>query len=179
MRDAIGGVLVIEIVIVFLLIVNSYLAFSVNYTKAFRVKNRIISIIENHEGLHVDDTSEGSALSDIEKMMLENHYSINDAFTNNCSSLDGAGQYHKIGNSVGGFCTYIMPTSETGSNEADETYKGAVYSVAVFVNIDLPVLNRIFPYFANVFAIKGETKTIYSSGAYTELSGTDDDFVQQ
>ena len=167
MRDAIGGVLIIEIIIVFLLVINSYLAFSVNYTKAFRVKNRIISIIENYEGL--TEGEEGSK-REIEKMMIENHYSIDKAYTDRCSTLDGAKTYHKVDNSVGGFCAYIVPTSESGQGLASETYKGTVYSIAVFVNIDLPVLNKIFPYLSNIFAIKGETKTIYSSGYNTELS---------
>ena len=168
MRDAIGGVFVIEFIIVFLLIVNSYLAFSVNYTKAFRVKNRVISIIENYEGL--TDGELGSKRA-IEKMMIENHYSINSAYTDRCETLDGAKTYIKSPNNVGGFCFYITATSESGQGLASETYKGTVYSVAVFVNIDLPVLNKLFPYFSNVFAIKGETKTIYSSGNNTELGG--------
>ena len=168
MRDAIGGVLIIEIIIVFLLIINSYLAFSVNYTKAFRVKNRIISIIENYEGL--TDGESGSKKA-IENMMLENHYSIDYAYTNRCYTLDGAKPYQKSPNSVGGFCYYITETSESGQGLASETYKGTVYSVAVFVNIDLPVLNKLFPYLSNIFAIKGETKTIYSSGRNTELRG--------
>ena len=168
MRDAIGGVLVIEIIIVFLLIINSYLAFSVNYTKAFRIKNRIISIIENYEGL--TDGQLGSKNA-IENMMLESRYSINPAYTDRCNTLRGGAKYYeKVSNIAGGFCYYITETSESGQGLASETYKGTVYSVAVFVNIDLPVLNKIFPYFSNVFAIKGETKTIYSSGYNTELN---------
>ena len=166
MRDAIGGVLIIEIIIVFLLIINSYLAFSVNYTKAFRVKNRIISIIENYEGLTSGTNGSESA---IENMMLENHYSIDRAYIVRCDALDGAKKYDPIYNSAGGFCKYTIETSESGQGLASETYKGTVYSVAVFVNIDLPVLNKIFPYLSNIFAIKGETKTIYSSGYNTEL----------
>jgi len=46
MRDAIGGTFSIQIILFFLIIINSYLAFSVNYTKAFRIKNNIIAIIE-------------------------------------------------------------------------------------------------------------------------------------
>lgn len=168
MRDAIGGVLVIQIIIIFLLIINSYLAFSVNYTKAFRVKNKIVSIIENHEGL---TDGENGAKKAIENMMLENSYSIDNSYTDKCGTLSGLKKYHKVPNNVGGFCVYVTPTSITGENVTTEVYKGSVYSVAVFINIDLPVLNRIFPFFANVFAIKGETKTIYSSGYNTELEG--------
>ena len=43
MRDALGGIVNITIIVVFLVIVSGYLAFNVNYTKAFRVKNKIIT----------------------------------------------------------------------------------------------------------------------------------------
>ena len=42
MRDAFGGIANMVVIIVFLVIVSGYLAFNVNYTKAFRVKNKII-----------------------------------------------------------------------------------------------------------------------------------------
>ena len=51
MRDAISGALTLQIILIFMIIINCYLAFSVNYTKAFRVKNEILSIIEKNEGL--------------------------------------------------------------------------------------------------------------------------------
>ena len=43
MRDAFGGLLNMVIIVVFLVLVSGYLAFNVNYTKAFRVKNKIIT----------------------------------------------------------------------------------------------------------------------------------------
>lgn len=51
MRDAISGAMTLQIIVIFMIIINCYLAFSVNYTKAFRVKNEIRSIIEKNEGL--------------------------------------------------------------------------------------------------------------------------------
>ena len=50
MRDAFGGLMNMVIIIVFLVLVSGYLAFNVNYTKAFRVKNKIITTIEQYEG---------------------------------------------------------------------------------------------------------------------------------
>ena len=47
MRDGIGSVVMITIIIVFIVAASSYLAFNVNYTKAFRMKNKIISIYED------------------------------------------------------------------------------------------------------------------------------------
>ena len=42
MRDALGGTVVLVIIVVFIVIVSGYMAFNVNYTKAFRIKNKIV-----------------------------------------------------------------------------------------------------------------------------------------
>lgn len=51
MRESIGGAWLVGIVITFVVLFTSYLALSVNYSKAFKVKNEIISLIEENEGL--------------------------------------------------------------------------------------------------------------------------------
>ena len=50
MRDAFGGAVNVLFIAIFIAIVNGYLAFTANYNKAFRIKNRIISLIEQNEG---------------------------------------------------------------------------------------------------------------------------------
>ena len=50
MREAIGGAMTIQIIVIFMLLINAYLAFSVSYTRAFKMKNQVINIIENSEG---------------------------------------------------------------------------------------------------------------------------------
>ena len=50
MRDAFGSLISIQVILAFVLLINGYLAYSVNYTRAFRVKNGIINIIEQYEG---------------------------------------------------------------------------------------------------------------------------------
>lgn len=50
MREATGGALLIKIMLIFIAIYISFLAVSINYSLAFRVKNELISIIEVNEG---------------------------------------------------------------------------------------------------------------------------------
>lgn len=50
MRDGIGSVVMIVIIITFIVFASSFLAFNVNYTKAFRMKNKIISLYEDYKG---------------------------------------------------------------------------------------------------------------------------------
>lgn len=50
LRESIGATFLIKIMVVFIVIYNSLLAVAVNYAMVFRVKNRIIDLIEQHEG---------------------------------------------------------------------------------------------------------------------------------
>ena len=48
MRDAIGQVFALQVILIFVMLINGYMAYSVNYTRAFRVKNQIVNIIEEY-----------------------------------------------------------------------------------------------------------------------------------
>lgn len=50
MRESIGATFLIKIMIVFIVLYNSLLAIAVNYAMVFRVKNRIINLLEEYEG---------------------------------------------------------------------------------------------------------------------------------
>ena len=51
MRQAIGTTWILQLVIIFMLIFVAFLALSINYTKAFKVKNELITIVEKSEGV--------------------------------------------------------------------------------------------------------------------------------
>lgn len=50
MREAIGATWIFSIVIVFIVLFTGYLAFSVNYAKAFTIKDRIVDVLEKYSG---------------------------------------------------------------------------------------------------------------------------------
>ena len=156
MKDALGGALTIQMIVIFMIIVNMFLAFSVNYTKAFRAKNEIRSIIEKNEGLGCN------ALHQIEDFLTKNHYRIGDPYEKWCSKNG-----YKIANGKNNtplFCYKIQKVDLTGAANNNKAYKGAYYTVATFVNIDIPIFNKIFTGIGNVFMVRGETALIYSSG---------------
>lgn len=159
MRDAIGGAMTLQIILIFMIIINCYLAFSVNYTKAFRVKNEILSIIEKNEGLTC------SAVEQINDFMLKNNYKMNEKFevwcTNNGYSVADVG--------AGSFCYKYQKVDIQGTSNEDSKYKSAYYTVATFVNMDIPLINNIIPAAGNIFLVKGETSQIYSSGNNSEI----------
>lgn len=51
MRQSIGATWILQLVIVFMLIFVAFLALTINYTKAFKIKNEVISMIEKYEGV--------------------------------------------------------------------------------------------------------------------------------
>ena len=159
MRDAISGAMALQIILIFLIIINCYLAFSVNYTKAFRVKNEIRSIVEKNDGLTCD------ALDQIQDLMIKTKYAMNPEFENWCTNNG----YSVARTSAGSFCYKFNKVDVSGTSNENNTYKGAYYTIATFVNMDIPLVNNFLPFAGNLFLVKGETALIYSSGNNSTL----------
>lgn len=151
MKEAIGGVFSLEFIIIFLLVLNGYLAFNVNYTKAFRVKNEIRSIIQKNEGL-TDD-----ALKDIEEYMNKVNYVQSDQYNNWC--LDRGLYVCQTGK--GSFCVSESTSPKYGVNDKGENI-GAYYTVYTFVEINIPILDKFLSQLGGIFSVTGETSLIYT-----------------
>ena len=166
MKEAMGGILSLNLILIFLVIISCYLAFSVNYTKTFRVKNEIRSIIEKNEGLTCD------ALKQIEKLMEDYNYEGR-------QMCPGGGDWFLVTQPTikkGSFCYKVQAVDKYGTYEPDELYKGAYYTVGVYINIvDFPILNGtatgindLWAFLSQPFFVTGETSLIYSSGVRYE-----------
>ncbi len=144
MRDAYGGIINIVIVVVFLVIVSSYLAFNVNYTKAFRLKNKIISVLEEYEGKGYESESAVAR-----KKIKE--YAQQIGYSNNNIKVDGEGWKC---DSVG----YCIKKHENSSKEGVEKRDTCYFEVVTQINISLPIINNIMG--LRIFQVTGSTKTI-------------------
>lgn len=162
MKDAVGGVLTIQIIVIFLVLINGYLAFNVNYTKAFRVKNEIISIIEKNEGFSGDLTTASCNPGDRTNAICQIRDYLNNVGYNNekLSNAANCGSYTTM---PGGYCLKATHVGINNDDELSSQYRGTYYSVITFVNIDIPILNMLFEGGA-AFQVRGETRLIYSSG---------------
>lgn len=138
MRDAFGGIVNISFIVVFMVIVNGYLAFAASYNKAFRYKNKIINIIEQNEGF--DDV----AKEKIHQYRISLGYSLHADI-----NVDGATECIQ----EDGYCYSKTTPSTTG--ELSKEY----YTVTTAVNIDIPILNKFLPNM-HIFQVNGTTKTI-------------------
>lgn len=150
MRDALGGVVNIQFILVFIVIVSGYLAFSVNYTKAFRVKNKIITTIEQYGGV---DSEEAKA--SIKSYMDQIGYGgINQQFADKVICTN------KICPENSSYCVCQVTSGATTTSETSSVKARYYYQVFTFINVDIPVINRILPILGGLFEVKGETKLI-------------------
>lgn len=150
MRDSIGGIFNITFVAIFMLVVSGYLAFSVSYNKAYKVKNKIISTLEQYEGYN------NKSKEVIESYMNNLGYNSGEVAESLKSGYDCC--------SNRGYCVKWVP-----DDSADSGLPKGYYKVLTTVNIDVPIFNKFLP-FMTFFQTTGDTMTIYASGNPTTAS---------
>lgn len=142
MRDAVGGTFMIYVFIVFLTIYITFVAVAFNYARAFRVKNKVIDIIEQNEGIR-DYQNTSGAIGDIDYYLNEVSYRVNgiDDNTNACNGFNYI-------NKTRGYCINEYNTVVDGMS-------AKYYKVVTFVRLELPFLDLGF-----TIPVKGETRKI-------------------
>lgn len=147
MRESIGGTWLLGFVVLFIVLFSGYLAVSINYTKAFKVKNKVLDIIEQNQGYTESSFDLGTATEEQLKESVEGKiYSylknVGYATTAVDSSRCPAGTYKQ-----GGYCLEMRCSTTTS---------GCTYKVTTFIKIELPILWQSF-----TVPISGETVQIY------------------
>ena len=140
MKAATGNALLMNIIIVFLVVVLGVLVTSITYTKAFRVKNRIVEIIEHYDGDF--DNHEIDIRSGITASLNNVGYRLKG--TSACKILSDGNVAYIEGNDYY-YCVYKYDTG-----------RGYYYKVLTYMYLDLPVINQIM----NI-PVYGETKVFY------------------
>ena len=56
MKNSITNMWLLSLVVIFIFIFSAYLAITVNYSMAFKVKNEVLDIIEKRKGIKLDDS---------------------------------------------------------------------------------------------------------------------------
>lgn len=161
MRDAFGGVANLAIIVVFLTLVSGYLAFNVNYTKAFRVKNKIISTIEQYEGQCKIEATNECHLQIQSYMNSLGYNAPNLHLTNSNAASKDANENQRewdCGNGAG-YCIKEVPMKPISLGSTDDTKKRSYFKVVTQINIDIPIINKILPGL-KIFQISGDTKPI-------------------
>lgn len=152
MRDAFGGVTSLVIIVVFLVLVSGYLAFNVNYTKAFRVKNRIISLYEQYEGEQCFTNENSICNEKIKEYMRSLGYNPGTS-----PIIESPGATVRCFNF--GYCAEKFDVEKPAGTNLDDMKTRAYYKITTQIQIDIPIINKILPGL-RIFQISGDTKQI-------------------
>lgn len=148
MKQSIAGTWLFGIVLVFMTIFIAYVAISINYNHAFKIKSDMVQILEQYQGIN------SKSLEKLEKKMQANSYSAKGTCQNDpkyIGVLGVNGQTVTVKNQISesltgkyNYCVYL--------EKVDKKY---YYTVEVFLKFNLPVLGDLFD-----FRIIGETNPI-------------------
>ena len=138
MRDALGGTVNLVIIVMFIVIALSYMAFNVNYMKAYRMKNKIVDSYNDFDG-----QCDSNCIAEIkeyasvigyhpQQVACPEGYKPNDDFR---------------------YCIQEVTRSIDGVEPVEMRY----YKIATKIDFDFPIIRNILGNL-NYFWIKGDTK---------------------
>lgn len=143
MRDAFGGAFSIQLMLIFLVLYVCFICVAINYARAFRVKNRIINVIEQQEGYN------STAEEQIQSYLINAGYHVEENEVNGTQTLDG----NRLNNVICTGCTFYEPGYSIAEISSGGSQK--YYHIETYMVFTLPVVNVHIP-----IAVRGETRVI-------------------
>ena len=156
MRDALGGTVNVVIIIFFIVFALGYMAFNVNYTKAFRMKDKIFYVYEKNQGICRSD-----CMTEIQE------YAQKIGYMPDIIECEAGEELEPKDTKL--FCVKAVPVTEVS-----DINTRCYYRIVTRVNISVPVLEGIMrlagrdangnsvsgPTRISAFYVTGDTKTI-------------------
>ena len=159
MREAIGGTWLFNLVIFFVLLFTGYMCLSINYSKAFNVKDKIINEIERNGGIKNPSDSKDPTISAINAYLSEvgyriksdcNGYEYGCKRNGNCVKKPNGSDY--------AFCISEKKTIDNYKHAYPGEYiYASYYNVRVFYQLDVPIIQKLFK-----LTVDGDTKLVYN-----------------
>ena len=154
MRDAIGGSMLLYIVIFFVSVVMLFFISILSYAKAYRVKNRIINIVEGYN--FPDDFNEEKRKELIELIDTDmTNIGYNTVHNKNCQNDSNYGancnDINVIANN-GGVYDYCLCRINVSQ---DDEKRGYYYEVITYTQFNFPIINQVIS-----SSVHGETKVL-------------------
>lgn len=160
MKESINNSLILTLVITFLFIFVILFAGSTAYTKAFKVKNRIISTIERHEDIVLQNNgnpgvNHATIQNEIRETMRNAGYKIvanNDNLCRNAMTarFRNSHNQYRIINTGSSDYRYCIARFVTGSEMG-----GEYYAVIAYMYFEVPLIGARLE-----FPVYGETKVL-------------------
>lgn len=169
MKEAIGGISIFQIVIIFILLFTAIMALTINHSKAFAVKDEVINILENTKATSVKNKKvDNNTITKIVEALRNGGYRI----VGNCPN--GYIGYNRDGAELGNgatnasFCIKTNLVNESYKKDlaskckndkcipSDEYLPMVYYDVRLFYQLDIPIIRNIFN-----FTVNGSTKVLF------------------
>ena len=167
MKESIGNAVLFNIVIIFVVILIAFFVGSLSYSKAFKVKNKIIEELEK-EGEYASDPE--NAYTKAEDEILKWLKSGNDGTgigyrrntaggANNTGNCKSNNENAELVNNVSDYeyCVYKISTC-TGKTASETSQKkakcGIYYEVVAYMYFDVPIIEDLIK-----IPVRGETLT--------------------
>ncbi len=147
MKEAYGGTGLYVIVITFLLLFTGIMGMTINRSKAYSIKDEIISAIERDNGLNITQSLENSDIA--EAMDLGAYRSIGQC----PEEYEDNSEYFAF-DRFGARVTSADPASLC-IKQIDVSDTECYYKVILFYGVDFPMLNEIF-----TFNVVGESSIV-------------------
>ena len=138
MRDAVGGSLLLNIIVIFTSIIILLFAGILAYSKAYKIKNRIIEVIEKHENYNE------TVVNELSEDLRKSGYIVATKAQIDAKCGTTSGNLNEDGGYL--YCVY----EKSGIGAGAKTYE-----VVTYIHFDFPVIGDML-----TFAVKGETKTL-------------------
>lgn len=171
MRESIASVFVINFIIVFIGIFIGLLATSSSYSKAAKVKNTVMDIVERYaDELNESDTIPDDIEAEIETNLAKLGYRLNVNKKNKCPEINNGKLMNDYSNYR--YCVYKHekvevddkgnPTSnKNGVSSGNLPRRGNYYTVITYMYFDIPLIGQHFE-----LSVKGQTRTYFSEVKY-------------
>ncbi len=172
MKEAVGGVSIFQIVILFILLFTAIMCLTINNANAFQIKDEITNIIELSDGDFLTNDAGTTKLNDsLVNAIAQSSYRT----TGKCDQ--GYIGYDRNGIQVGsGERASICIKCINVTGDVDNFLKGKLgdnkvapqgvvhgfyYQVVVFYQLDLPIISQAYD-----FKTKGETMILYNDAGF-------------
>lgn len=155
MKEAIGTSFVFNLIMVFVAIMIALFVGSLAYSKGFKVRNRVIDIIEKHGGYTE------AAQKEIDENLSTIGYRISTDATKQKTKCSEQFEKH-MGAESGSIEQNNTNTNYNYCVFSYNTSKGLYYGVTVYIHFDVPFLGDFFE-----IPVYGETRVIFEKSGVT------------
>jgi hypothetical protein len=136
MRESIANSYVFNLVLIFVGILIVLLVGSLSYSKTFKIKTRIIEILEKYENYN-----NGTVRKEIDTLLSQAGYKVARGTKKSCPSLNGRAAINSSNNYR--YCIYKF-----------SDVRGYYYTVTVFISFEFPIIGDIIE-----FPLTGQTRS--------------------